>query len=44
MVVSKNGKSEIKVSQGKQELAVKDAGDKFIFSFDPHGEVIKISF
>ena len=44
MVVSKNGKSEIKVSQGKQDLVVKDAGDKFIFSFDPYGGVIKVSF
>ncbi|EKU89621.1 polysaccharide deacetylase family protein [Bacteroides oleiciplenus] len=44
MVVSKNGKSEIKVSQGKQVLAVKDAGDKFTFSFDPHGGAIKVSF
>lgn len=44
MVVSKNGKSEIKVNQGKQELAVKDAGDRFIFSFDPYGGAIKVSF
>lgn len=44
MVVSKNGKSEIKVRQANRTLAVKSIGKKYIFSFDPYGGEISIEF